>query len=129
METSKQSTDLLIRLANDILIFHRIESGVEKMTFSENSFYDIANEVISAMTPLIRTKKLEIKTDIEENLTKLFRKLIQIDSAKKVARDRTGLGLVISKKIIESHGGQVMLDSIYGKGSAFSFTILLTQQS
>lgn len=38
----------------------------------------------------------------------------------------TGVGLAIVKKIVESRGGSVWLDSDLGKGSAFSFTWIAT---
>jgi signal transduction histidine kinase len=35
----------------------------------------------------------------------------------------TGAGLTIVKKIIERHGGQILLDSVPGEGTTFYFTI------
>jgi len=52
----------------------------------------------------------------------LFRSFQQADSRTVRKFGGTGLGLVISKNIVEMMGGNIELDSEAGKGSSFSFT-------
>jgi len=61
----------------------------------------------------------------EEDKRKLFRNFSQVGSKENRVPGGTGLGLVISKNIIEKHGSNIELRSEYGKGSVFSFCLPL----
>ena len=59
----------------------------------------------------------------KEDQNKLFKEFSQVKAEDGIKRAGTGLGLVISKQIVEAHGGKVGIESEVGKGSCFWFEI------
>ena len=57
------------------------------------------------------------------NQLKLFKSFSQIDQSSQKSHSGTGLGLVISKKLIELMGGDIRVESAEGEGTKFIFTI------
>jgi signal transduction histidine kinase/CheY-like chemotaxis protein/HPt (histidine-containing phosphotransfer) domain-containing protein len=58
-----------------------------------------------------------------EDQTKLFDSFVQFDTKKNKGIEGTGLGLAITKKLCEAMGGDVSMESVYGKGSTFTVHI------
>ncbi|TYQ24471.1 PAS domain S-box protein [Pseudanabaena sp. UWO311] len=58
-----------------------------------------------------------------ENIQKLFKPFIQIDSALNRKYEGTGLGLALAKQIIELHGGTIGITSEIGIGSCFTIEL------
>lgn len=58
-----------------------------------------------------------------EDMNKLFREFSQIESVYTKTKEGTGLGLALSKKLVELHGGRIWVESEFGKGSRFTFLI------
>ena len=58
-----------------------------------------------------------------EDISKLFTKFQRFDLEKNNSVEGTGLGLSITKKMVELMGGEVDVQSEYGKGSTFSVII------
>jgi len=57
---------------------------------------------------------------------RIFQKFAQVDSSDTRRRDGTGLGLNITKVIIERMGGKIDYYSVLGKGTTFYFELPLT---
>ncbi|MEK6682285.1 MAG: ATP-binding protein [Nitrospirota bacterium] len=61
----------------------------------------------------------------EEDAPKLFKEFSQLESSYISEYKGTGLGLALTKKMVELHGGRIWLESEFGKGSKFTFIIPL----
>jgi len=61
----------------------------------------------------------------EEDMDKLFKQFSRIYAEGRPVTEGTGLGLYLSKKIVNLLGGQLKAESEFGKGSKFTFTFPL----
>ncbi len=59
----------------------------------------------------------------QQQLEIIFERFKQIDSSDARDKEGAGLGLAISKEIVEQHGGKIWVESTLGKGSNFYFTV------
>lgn len=63
-----------------------------------------------------------------EDAKRLFERFFRSESALK-HHDGLGLGLPISKALVEAHGGRIWVETELGQGSVFSFTLPLSPSS
>ena len=62
----------------------------------------------------------------EDKLQMIFDEFYQVEGGK---HGGTGLGLAIAKRLVEEHGGNIWVESQFGKGSTFYFTLPLSAEN
>jgi len=59
----------------------------------------------------------------EEDFPKLFEKFRQLDASHTRRYEGTGLGLALTKQLVELNGGAMHVATVFGRGSTFTFTV------
>ncbi len=59
----------------------------------------------------------------EEDMPKLFESFMQIDTRRNRGITGTGLGLAVCKNLLNMMDGNIEVESVYGEGTTFTFTI------
>lgn len=60
-----------------------------------------------------------------DKLTDIFSSFQQVEGTSDRMQGGTGLGLPITRQLVELHGGEMTVESLFGQGSRFSFTLPL----
>lgn len=102
------------------LVVNSIKYGKENGT-TEVSIEDLVNNKI-----IVRIK--DNGEGIEQkNIPRLFERFFRVDKSGARSEGGSGLGLSIVKHIIEGHDEKIYVDSKFGEGSEFSFTLEKTK--
>jgi two-component system, OmpR family, phosphate regulon sensor histidine kinase PhoR len=98
------------------LVMNSIKYGKENGT-TEVTIEDLIND---KMIVRIRDNGEGIE---KHNIPRLFERFFRVDKSGARSEGGSGLGLSIVKHIIEAHGEKIYVESEFGKGSEFSFTL------
>ena len=112
---------ILINLCNNSIKF------TERGSIAIGLTYRPTNETLDGF-PAAELRFAVTDTGIgmtQEQVSKLFRPFTQADGSITRKYGGSGLGLSISKHLVESMGGEISARSTYEKGSTFTFTVLL----
>ncbi|MBP6557045.1 MAG: sensor histidine kinase, partial [Flavobacterium sp.] len=98
------------------LVMNSIKYGKENGT-TEVTIEDLVNDKI-----IVRFR--DNGEGIEKQfIPRLFERFFRVDKSGARSEGGSGLGLSIVKHIIEAHGEKIYVESEFGKGSEFSFTL------
>ena len=87
----------------------------------EDSTITLAAEPHASMVRfVVRDQGRGIPSD---KIEKVFQRFAQVEAADKHEKGGAGLGLAISRAIVEQHGGKIWAESEPGRGSSFYFTL------
>lgn len=107
------------------ILFNLLSNAV-KFTPDGGSVRVMAREITGA--PEIEISIEDTGIGIKrEDIPKLFKEFTQLDSVYDKAYEGTGLGLALTKKLVELHGGRMQVSSEFGKGSRFAFVMPVRQ--
>lgn len=121
---SKIKDDVFVFVDKELIlqVFNNLLSNAIKFTPKYGSIFISVNKS-SRMRFLEFSVKDTGKGIKAENIKKLFRVDAKFSSEGTEGEKGTGLGLSLVKEIIEKHGGTIWVESEYGKGSDFKFTL------
>ncbi|MCH5258770.1 MAG: response regulator [Lachnospiraceae bacterium] len=107
-------------------IMMNLLSNAAKYTERGTIHLTVESAPVSGESNMIDLKVSVTDTGIgiaEEQLKDLFTKFKQADSSRNRSKGGSGLGLVISKRLIDLMRGTIFAKSVLGKGSEFTFTV------
>ena len=111
---SKRLRQILINIVNNAI------------KFTEKGFVRVS-VTVESLTEKEVTLKFSVKDSgqgiKEEDLDKLFDAYQQVDLQKNAKKEGTGLGLAICKQLVQLMSGTLQVESIYGEGATFFFSI------
>jgi signal transduction histidine kinase len=101
-------------------VVHNLVNNAIKFTPHQGSVIISAIETDPGTVVEVRDTGIGIKPDDQVRLFEEFR---QVDGTTSRGYEGAGLGLALSKRLVELQGGQIWVESVPGRGSVFRFLI------
>ncbi|MDR4498373.1 MAG: response regulator [Candidatus Scalindua sp.] len=103
-------------------ILYNLLSNAIKFTSENGNIVTKASIIDDMLQVSVADSGIGMKPEDQE---KVFKEFWQADSSFSRKYQGTGLGLALTKRIVEMHGGKIWFESEYGKGSTFYFMLPL----
>jgi PAS domain S-box-containing protein len=140
----KKAVDLIKEKAasRNIIIKKQIGHDIEFIETDPNRFWQVLNNLLDNAVKfskpeggtvtitaekegeMVKFKVSDTGIGIrDEDMGRMFQSFEQMDAGIARKYGGTGLGLAVSKKLVELMGGSISVESRYGEGSTFTFTL------
>jgi two-component system sensor histidine kinase ChiS len=115
------------------ILYNLVGNGIK---FSESGTVEVsaALQAVSNQQPITNNQIIITVADTgigipEHQLDRIFESFEQGDGSTAREYGGTGLGLAVTKQLVELHGGKIWVESTVGKGSRFTFTLAIAPGS
>lgn len=132
MKAHYKNIDIDIEFEKDVQVTHDAKWTVEALTnVMENAIkYSEADTVIHIRTECLPSNFLiEVEDEgmgiLEEEIHKIFKRFYRGNQARKTVKDGAGVGLYLSRSIMERQGGTITAKRKMGCGTIFKITLPL----
>lgn len=122
-----------------------IDEDIPRIKFDKDRIIQVLTNLLSNAVKFTEKGGIVVNTRREDNMAhitvkdtgvgirvddmpKLFQTFEQLGGGLGKKKGGTGLGLAISKEIIQEHNGKIWVESQFGKGSAFHFTLPIKER-
>ncbi|MBF0395662.1 MAG: response regulator [Desulfobacterales bacterium] len=142
----KQITDVIITLSNTLIagknlkLINNIPDDTPLVFADENRIQQILYNLLGNAIKFTEKGEISVKAEQKKDLVEItvvdtgigiskdkqaliFKPFEQADGSIEREYGGTGLGLSVSKSLVELHGGKIWVESEIGKGSSFKFTL------
>ena len=107
-------------------ILHNLVGNAIK--FTEKGTVSIGGRVMDDLSQWLEIVVSDSGIGIpEDKLTAVFQSFEQVDASITRAYGGTGLGLAVTRELVELHGGSIWAESTLGEGAQFYFTVPISQ--
>jgi len=132
----KKNLEVLFDTSTDVprfLVGDPLRLGQVLLNLSGNAvkFTETGEIVVATRMKSQSSDRLELQFTVSDTgigltdtqMNKLFQSFSQADTSTTRQYGGTGLGLTISKRLVEMMGGEIWVESRFGVGSCFSFSL------
>ncbi len=139
MKAAKKSISLTFDVENKEPVWvyadkERIQQMITNLVVNSIKYGKKGGTTEISIENLIKNKVIVRVTDNGEgiekaNISRLFERFYRVDKSGSRKEGGSGLGLSIVKHIIEAHNEKIYVESVFGVGSEFSFTLEKSKNS